>query len=350
MGAISRPGGYDLFFIPPTRMDKRWQAPARRVAFLSQSGAFLASRMSNIETLDPAFAVSLGNQADVTISDVVAAVGKRDDIDTIGIYMEGFANLDGLELVRRISGAVEAGKEVVFYKAGRTEPGRSAAAGHTASIAGDYDVCQAAVEHAGGMFAETFREFEQLLELSAALHGRKVAGVRLGLITNAGYEAVGMADNIHDGSRDLEVTELSDASLKALSAVLEEGGLGRIVNARNPLDLTPMASEEVYEGAVRAMLESDAVDAVVVSAVPLTAALKTAADELDDPGSLANLLPRLFAGTDKPVVAVIDAGARYEPLVRALRLGGMPVFRSADQAMRSLRRYLGHRVARAGTG
>jgi hypothetical protein len=86
---------------------------------------------------------------------------------------------------------------------------------------------------------------------------------------------------------------------------------------------------------------------MVVCAVPLTAALKTAEEELDDPSSLAQVLPRLFQATDKPVVAVIDAGARYEPLVEALRQGGMPVLRSADQAMRSLRRYLGHRVARA---
>ena len=43
-----------------------------------------------------------------------------------------------------IATATASGKDVVFYKAGRTESGRSAAAGHTAAVAGDYDVCQAA--------------------------------------------------------------------------------------------------------------------------------------------------------------------------------------------------------------
>ena len=61
-------------------------------------------------------------------TDVVAAIGKRDDVNVIGVYTEGFNNMDGLELFRNIARVTEAGKDVVFYKAGRTEPGRSAAA------------------------------------------------------------------------------------------------------------------------------------------------------------------------------------------------------------------------------
>jgi hypothetical protein len=43
---------------------------------------------------------------------------------------------------------------------------------------------------------------------------------------------------------------------------------------------------------------------------------------------------------------VIDSGPLYDPLVRALRLAGIPVFPSADQAIRSLGRYLCHRAQR----
>jgi hypothetical protein len=46
------------------------------------------------------------------------------------------------------------------------------------------------------------------------------------------------------------------------------------------------------------------------------------------------------------MVVVVDSGSLYDPLVRALRLGGMPVFPSADQAIRSLGRYLCYRAAR----
>ncbi len=345
LGALSRPGSYDTLFIPPSRLDKCWSEPARRVALISQSGAFIVSRMSNLETLNPAFALSLGNQIDVTVADMVAAVGKRDDVDVIGVYAEGFNDLDGQDLLRHIADLRAANKHVVFYKAGRTAPGRSAAAGHTAAVAGDYDVCQAAAAQAGAMVADTFKEFEQLLELATALHPKAVGGVRIGALSNAGFETVGMADAIRGQHYEIEIAELSPESTARLAAVLAGHGLDRLVNARNPLDVTPMASEEVYEGAVRVLLDSDEVDAVVVGIVPLTAALGTIPGELEADGSLARRLPRVFAEADKPIVAVVDSGARYDPLVAALRRGGLPVFPSADQAVRSLGRYLCHRVA-----
>jgi acyl-CoA synthetase (NDP forming) len=344
LGAISRPGGYDTLFIPPSRLDKRWGGPGRRVALVSQSGAFIVSRMSNLETLDPAIAISLGNQLDLTAADALAAIARRDDIDTIGVYVEGFTDLDGLALLRNVAAATESGKNVVFYKAGRTDSGRSAAAGHTAAVAGDYDVCQAAANQAGALVADTFREFEQMLELCTALHARPVRGVRIGAVSNAGFECVGVADAIRGQRYRVEMAELSAATTARLAGVMEQGGLARLVNARNPLDLTPMASEETYEDAIRVLLEAGEVDAVIVGIVPLTAALRTVPEELHTPGSLAHRLPRLAAEATKPLIAIVDSGPLYHPLVRALRLGGVPVFPSADQAVRSLGRYLCHRT------
>ena len=47
--------------------------------------------------------------------------------------------------------AVLAGKDVIFYKAGRTPEGKTATSGHTASLAGDYMVCESCVSQAGGI-------------------------------------------------------------------------------------------------------------------------------------------------------------------------------------------------------
>lgn len=69
---------------------KRWSAPARRLALVSQSGAFMLSRLSSREGLDPALAIRLGNQADVSLGDLVTVIAERDDIDVIGVYAEGF--------------------------------------------------------------------------------------------------------------------------------------------------------------------------------------------------------------------------------------------------------------------
>lgn len=183
-----------------------------------------------------------------------------------------------------------------------------------------------------------------MLELCAALHGKEVGGVRVGVVSNAGFETVGMADAIQGQRYKVEIAGLSDASTELLSSALQERGLGRLANPRNPLDITPMASEGVYEDAIKVMLEADEVDAVVVGIVPLTAALKTVGAELEDPDSLALRLPAIFAAATKPIIAVVDSGPHFYPLIRALRAGGIPVFPSADQAIRSLGRYLCHRT------
>lgn len=349
MGVRARPGRYDTFFIPDSKLDPRRDALARPLAIISQSGAFIITRMSNVRTLDPAFAISIGNQIDLTISDLLRAVGARDDIAAIGVYVEGFNDLDGVAFVQAVEEVTARGRQVIFYKAGRTEEGRSATAGHTASIAGDYDICQSAAAAAGAIVAETFKEFEQLLELATALHGKAISGRRIAAISNAGYETVGMADSIKGPRHRMEIPELSPAEQARLEETLTRHKLHALVNARNPLDLTPMASDQAYEDCVRVFLEDDAVDAVVTSFVPLTPSMLTTDDEIGNPGSISHRLPELFRASRKPLVVVIDSGPAYEKLVHAIRSGGVPVFRSADEALRSLGLYLCHHTDRAET-
>ena len=344
LGVQSRPGRFDTLFIPPEKLTPRWSAPARRCAMVSQSGAFMISRLSNLEFLDPAFSISIGNQLDLTLADVLATVGQRDDIDVIGVYAEGFNDLDGLAFLRAVQAVSAAGKLVVFYKAGRTASGRSAAAGHTAAVAGDYDICQAAAAQAGALVVDTFKEFEQLLEIATALYDKRIGGRRVAALSNAGCETVGMADAILGRRYAVEMTKLCDASQAKLRGVLAGHKLDKLVNARNPLDVTPMATDAAIDDCAQVMLECEEIDALVVSVVPLSAALKTTPSELDQGGSLAERLPRLLAAHDKPMIFVVDSGPLYDELVRRARQAGVPTFRSCDQSIRSLGRYLCHRA------
>ncbi len=343
LGIQSRPGKYDTMFIPQTKLAKRWGAEGRRVAVVSQSGAYVITRMSNLETLDPKYAISMGNQVDLTISDMIRFLDQETDIAVYGIYVEGFRDLDGLALARAVSRAASRGKDVVFYKAGRTEAGRAATAGHTASIAGDYNVCAAALNAAGALVADTFKEFEYLVEIAAHLHGRVITGCRLGGISNAGYEVVGMADATVGPTWRVEFPRLPDEDAANLRTVLSRYKLEMLVNVQNPIDLTPMAPDAAHEETIRILLECPVIDAVVASFVPLTPTMKTTPDEISDQSSLAHRLPRVFHETSKPLVVAIDAGPLYDPLALAIREGGVPVFRSADSAVRSLGRYLHHK-------
>ena len=345
MGVRSRPGMYDTFFIPDHKMDPRRDVPPKRSAIISQSGAFIITRLSNLERLDPTFAVSVGNQLDLTVSDMLLSLAERTDIDCVGVYVEGFNDHDGLSFVHAVQAAQNAGKVVVFYKAGRTRVGRDATKGHTASIAGDYDVCQSAVANAGAIVCDTFKEFEQVLELATHLHEKEVRGCRIGAISNAGYEAVGMADNLVGSKYRLHMPALAESTRVRLDAVLQENKLDRLIGARNPLDLTPMATDAAYEQCVRIMMEAEEIDAVIVGCVPMTPAMLTTASEIGKVDSIANRIPRVFDEYIKPLVFVVDASETYDALASKVREAGVPVFRSADQAMRSVGRYLCDRMA-----
>ncbi len=122
----------------------------------------------------------------------------------------------------------------------------------------------------------------------------------------------------------------------------------------DPLDLTPITGDAGYEEAARAVLEDDGVDVGVISVVPFSVELQTLEavagqdEDVRASGGVAARLLRLWASSSKPWVAVVDAGPLYDPLVRILEAGGLPVFRTVDVAMRTLGRWYEARRPRQG--
>ncbi|MFV2072285.1 MAG: acetate--CoA ligase family protein [Thermoanaerobaculales bacterium] len=346
LGVISHPGRYDTMFIPESKLPKSRGHSTRKLCFLSQSGAFIISNLSRMPWLDPAYALSLGNQIDLTAGDLLACIKDDPEIEVFAVYMEGFKPGDGLAFAAAVSETVALGKDVVFYKAGRTSEGRSATAGHTASVAGDYAVCETALVQAGAFVAADFNEFADLLRVVLPLRDKQVRGNRLAAISNAGYESVGMADSIRQDGAELRLTPFSAATTAAMRATLAEHRLDGLVDVKNPLDVTPMADDAAYVALVEAALGDAEVDSVVAGIVPLTPAMQTLApgeahrESILDPGSVARRLPEVAAASHKPLVVVIDSGVLFDPLAGPLQAAGLPVFRSADRAVRALCRWI----------
>jgi acyl-CoA synthetase (NDP forming) len=63
LGVQSRPGKLRHVLHPRCQARQAPRPPGRGVAFISQSGAFIITRLSNLETLDPLLTISIGNQA-----------------------------------------------------------------------------------------------------------------------------------------------------------------------------------------------------------------------------------------------------------------------------------------------
>jgi acyl-CoA synthetase (NDP forming) len=332
MGIRSRPGRYDTLFIPESKL----AGPGGRevpLAIVAQSGAFAISRLGRLEGLDPRYVITVGNQTDLTIGDHLEHLAPDEAIRVVGVYVEGFAALDGLRFLRAARAITDRGGTVVLYRAGRTGAGARASASHTAAIAGDALVTAALARAAGVVVAESLQAFDELLGTFVRLDGRRAAGRRLGAVTNAGFECVAVAD----AAGSLEPARFDAATEAALGSILERRGLTGVVEVHNPFDLSPMADDETMTEVAEAILASDAVDVGLVGDVPMTPALRTLpAEGLEAEGSIARRLVELWRRTTKPWVAVVDAGPRYDPLAAALERGGIPTFRTADAAVRAV--------------
>ncbi len=350
LGIRSTPGRYDTMFIPEYKLPVP-SGSVSPVAFVSQSGAFAVSRMSKLGQLNPKYAITLGNQMDLTIGDYLTWLKADPAIEVFAVYVEGFARLDGLRFLEAAREIVESGRTVILYRAGRTVAGAKASASHTASIAGDYTVTRELAQAAGVVVAESLQDFDDLISLFTHLRHKRADGPKLGAVSNAGFECVAIADSL--GQLDL-VTFDGTASAR-LQEIFRRSRIDAVVDVHNPLDLTPMAGDAAYEDSLRAVMESDGVDIGIVGCVPLTVALNTLpagpghGNDLTREDGVGLRLARLHATLDKAFVAVVDAGVAYDPFVSVLERHGIPTFRTADTALRLLNVLVASRQRAAAT-
>jgi len=338
LGIRSVPGKYNTLFIPEHKlpMPKGKVAP---LAVISQSGAFSITRISKHPDINPKYVITLGNQMDLTIGDYLEYLRDDPDIRVFAVYVEGFKALDGQKTLMAAKSIVDSGRSVIFYRAGRTSAGAGAAASHTASIAGDYPVTRELFAMAGALVCESLDEFDDAITIFTLLEGRKAKGNRLGAVSNAGFECVAFADNLGG----MKLASFSAETNAALAKVLDDAGISEIVDVHNPLDITPMGSDEAYDRSFRAALADENTDLGIVGIVPFTVRMNSLAAELSvhdedvtRPDSIASRYGSLMAETDKPFVAVVDTGPLYDPLCELLEKHGVVVFRTADRALRML--------------
>ena len=340
LGIRSVPGRYDTTFIPEYKLPVPKGAPSR-LAIISQSGAFAVSKASKLSSVNPKYSVTLGNQMDLTIGDYLAHLKDDGGIDVFAVYVEGFRPLDGLRFLEAAREITRQGRTVILYRAGRTPAGAQASASHTASIAGDYAVMRALASGAGVVVADSIEDFEDLVVLFSALGPRTVTGWRLAAVSNAGFECVAIADNLGR----FTLPPFGPDATRALEQIFVRCRIDKVVDVHNPIDLTPMTGDEAYADTVRAVIEDPGYDAAVVGIVPLTAALNTLSagpghhEDFSRPGGIVPRLAALKAEGGKPWVVVVDAGAIYDPMARALGAAGIPTFRAADRALRLLNVY-----------
>lgn len=331
LGMILSPQKINSLFIPPEKLPVHFDPNSKR-AIVSQSGAFLITRISKMPHLPFKYAYSIGNQIDLSLSDFFKAITTDLSIDLIALYIEGFSYGDGAKLAILIKSFVQKGGRVILLKGGQSEKGQSAAAGHTGAMASSYNVVLQMLLDAGATVAPDLLHFNSLLEWSPKKQVKDETHVAI--VSNAGFESVASADLVLSKSgRDLLVP-LTDSLKERLTVMIEKNRLVGIVSPGSPLDLTPMADERAYLDSLQVFLEEKSVLFVLLGIVPLTKRLDTF--NSDKVLEFAKKIKELTTNSNKETGVIIDSGPLYEEYRSAFKQVGIPTFDSIDVAMRGV--------------
>ena len=198
---------------------------SRGVALLSQSSNIVINLTMQARALPVAYVACLGNAAQVGLAELAGALLADPRVTAIGMYVEGIGDAPAFAALAQAARA--AGKGVVCLKSGKTALSRSAAASHTAALAGGGAASSAFLRQAGVAEVHTLAELVETLKIFHT-HGPQI-GRRICSLSCSGGEAGLVADLAAPLGLDFEPP--GDATRKLLGDIL-----GPIVTIANPLD------------------------------------------------------------------------------------------------------------------
>jgi acyl-CoA synthetase (NDP forming) len=290
------------------------------IAVIAQSGGGGGLLVERAQ--DAGLGVSLllctGNEADLTIADVLPWLAEHDQTRVVALFCEAIRHSEdfvaGLEQLRA------AGKHVVILKAGSTEAGARATAAHTGALASDDHVVDALLDRHGIPRAYSF---EELLATAMALERLGPApGKRVGILTTSGGAGVVAAESAERAGLILPTPEPSTRERLAAAAP-------DFAATANPADMSGMFSEreEIFTDSLTALAQADEFDQLV---------LVLTVHNPENSKRLAELLVRVRDASGAPLAVLWIAGQMSGPSIAWLREQGLAVFEDSDRCMRAL--------------
>jgi acetate---CoA ligase (ADP-forming) len=291
--------------------------PKGDLALISQSGAVCGLIMDWAQDQGFGFSrlLSLGNQADITETDMLPGVAADENTRVITFYIESIR--EGRRFVEEAARAVRH-KPLVAMKVGKTLNGQRAAASHTGALAGSESAYEAAFRRAGVLQAGSI---EEMFDWAAALAACPLPrGRRIAILTNAGGPGVIASDALEANS--LALAEFTPETLASLAAFLPAAA-----SLHNPVDILGGATHEMFAGCLRLLLADPGVDAVLVILPP---------PPVDTAERDAEAMIPLIQASSKPVVVALTGGPTIRRAAELFRLARIPEYRFAERAVSAL--------------
>ncbi len=287
------------------------------VAFISHSGAICAAVIdwASGQGFGLSRLVSLGNQTDVSETDVLAPVAADPHTRVLTLYLEGIG--DGRRFIEEAARVTRV-KPVVALKVGRFAAGQRAVASHTGALAGQEAAYNAAFQRAGVIRADTN---EEMFDWARALAWSPVPQRRdIAVLTNAGGPGVVAADAVE--AVGLPLAALSDATAARLRAVLPAAA-----SVQNPVDMLASAGPREYAECLAVLLADDAVGSVMVIMPP---------PPTHSAESVCEALVPVIRASAKPVVVALMGENLVRRASEVLRAARIPDYRFPERAASAL--------------
>ncbi len=285
------------------------------ISLISQSGGILydTCMIASCENLGLNKLVSIGNKLLLDENECLEYLISDPGTSVIGLYLEDFS--DGRRLIEIASST---DKPIVLLKANRSPTGREIARFHTAALAGDDRVAEAALREAGVHQVESLA---QMIDAFKIFSLPLAKGPRLAVITRSGGHGVLSADGVHRHG-----FELAPLSENFFSAVKEKKI--NVIRTTNPVDVGDIYDLASYSEIMDRALAEEAADGVLY-----VVTYSSESDGLKVRNFIGNASEQV-ARYGKPAALCLACNRDQWPIIR--KAVDFPIFGDVDYALRAL--------------
>lgn len=295
--------------------------PVGTTALITQSGAIGGSLLSRLRQSGVGFShwVATGNETDLTMSDYLSWLAKDSATETIVLFIEAIR--DGEAFARACEEARANGKHILAFKTGSSVAGQAAVRSHTAALAGDEAVYEAAFNEFG--VAQT-SSMQALIDAAQLIDWQPLpAGSRVGVVSGSGGACSVVADEC-----EVAGLELPPLRGKTKARVIE--AIPPFGRAENPVDVTMQINvrPQMVGEVVQAMLDDDDFDSVLLMMT----------SNADPPAiEVARGVIEAARGSVKPVIVARMGAEELAPeSLKMYEDARIPVVPMSDRAVASL--------------
>ncbi len=225
------------------------------LGFASQSGTYITQSLKYLGKRGIRFskALSVGNEADISIIDALEYLGEDEQTKAISLYIEGIRDVPRfLDVARRITPH----KPVIAQYVGGSKAGARSGKSHTGAMAGPDHIYDGIFRQAGIIRVDSI---EDLYGQGWALATQPfLRGRRVGVITNSGGPGTAMSHVCEGGGMEIPVfSEKLQESIRPM--VLPHAPRGNPVDITFSFDMNALTTEIPL-----LVMESGEIDGIVL--------------------------------------------------------------------------------------